>query len=205
MPEQHRSQDTVNVELKEIHASVSENAIERKPLHLLMSLLRVCARAAGLPAASRSNTTAPLLISRRLYASKSKGSSKASKEKEFEKTGNKRAPVSTNSFIPGSKLRITDAAQEEYGKCESKMKSAVEWYRKEVGGLETRAAGRVTPALLSPVRVVLPDRGSDSIRLEEIATVGVKDGSTLIVTVFEESVRVPLCKLHVQTIDLLLS
>lgn len=155
-----------------------------------MSLFRVCSRAAGLPTARRSLSLAPTLAARRTYASKSKGSSKGSKEKEPEKTGNKRGPVSTNMLIPGSELRISEAAQEEYGKCESKMKAAVEWYRKEVGGLETRASGRVTPALLSPVRVTIPARGSDSLRLEDIATVGVKDGSTLIVTVFEEHVRV---------------
>lgn len=70
------------------------------------------------------------------------------------------------------------------------MSAAVEWYRKEVAGLETRASGRVTPALLSPVRIELPGRskGKDLAKLEDVATVGVRDGSTLVITVFEEHV-----------------
>ena len=71
------------------------------------------------------------------------------------------------------------------------MSAAVEWYRKEVAGLETRASGRVTPALLSPVRVELPGKGKDLARLEDVATVGVRDGSTLVITVFEEHVSTP--------------
>lgn len=66
------------------------------------------------------------------------------------------------------------------------MKTAVEWFRKECQGFETRASGRVTPALLSPVRVKLAER---EYRLEEIATVGVRDGSILLVTLFDEKVR----------------
>jgi ribosome recycling factor len=76
----------------------------------------------------------------------------------------------------------------EYGKSEAKMNAAVEWYRKEVAGLETRASGRVTPALLSPVRIELAGKGKDLVKLEEVATIGVRDGSTLIITVFEEHV-----------------
>lgn len=71
------------------------------------------------------------------------------------------------------------------------MSAAAEWYRKEVAGLETRASGRVTPALLSPVRIELPGKGKDLAKLEDIATVGVRDGSTLIISVFEEHVSSP--------------
>jgi ribosome recycling factor len=67
------------------------------------------------------------------------------------------------------------------------MKTAVEWFRKECAGFETRASGRVTPALLSPVRVNLPG-DTKEYRLEELATVGVREGSTLLVTLFEEGV-----------------
>ncbi|EKM74663.1 hypothetical protein AGABI1DRAFT_88274 [Agaricus bisporus var. burnettii JB137-S8] len=63
------------------------------------------------------------------------------------------------------------------------MKTSVEWFRKECQGLETRATGRVTPALLAPVRVKLSDR---EYKLEEVATVGVRDGSVLMVTLFED-------------------
>ena len=69
------------------------------------------------------------------------------------------------------------------------MQGVLEWFRKEVAALETRATGRVTPALLAPVRVKLPDSADTrGVRLEELATVGVKEGTTLLVTVFEEHV-----------------
>jgi ribosome recycling factor len=93
---------------------------------------------------------------------------------------------STSKLIPGSKQPITDeTALAEYKKTETSMMSAVDWFRKECQGLETRASGRVTPALLSPVRVKLADR---EYRLEEIATVGVRDGSLLVITIFDEKV-----------------
>jgi hypothetical protein len=120
------------------------------------------------------NSTATLHL--RLYASKAK------------------ATKSTATLIPGSQKKLTDeSAIEEYEKAEKKMQAAVEWYRKEVAGLETRASGRVTPALLAPVRVTLPDSEGESLRLEEVATVGVREGSTLLVTVFDENVSASLC------------
>jgi len=67
------------------------------------------------------------------------------------------------------------------------MKAAIDWFRKECASVETRASGRVTPALLAPVKIKLPDI-DQHFRLEEVATVGVKDGSLLLVTVFEEGV-----------------
>ncbi|KIJ15328.1 hypothetical protein PAXINDRAFT_169134 [Paxillus involutus ATCC 200175] len=67
------------------------------------------------------------------------------------------------------------------------MTTAVEWYRKEVAAFETRASGRITPALLAPVRVEAYGKGSEAVKLEEVATVGIKDGSLLIVTVFDEN------------------
>lgn len=119
---------------------------------------------------SRSPTTSYI----RLYASRSKAKS-------------------TADLVPGSKQALTsEVSRLEYGKSEAKMSAAVEWYRKEVAGLETRASGRVTPALLSPVRVELPGRGKDLVKLEELATIGVRDGSTLIITVFEEHVSTSL-------------
>ncbi|KAI9568723.1 ribosome recycling factor domain-containing protein, partial [Boletus coccyginus] len=92
---------------------------------------------------------------------------------------------STASFVPGSQqLFNSEEARAEYAKAESKMSSVVDWFRKEVAAFETRASGRVSPALLSPVRV---ERGrGQTVRLEEVATVGIKDGSVLIVTVFDE-------------------
>ncbi|KAJ7275099.1 ribosome recycling factor domain-containing protein [Mycena rebaudengoi] len=93
---------------------------------------------------------------------------------------------STAGLVPGSKQPITDeAARAEYAKAEEKMKAAVEWYRKDCAAIESRATGRVTPAVLDSVRVVLPD-GDREYRLEEVATVGVRDGATLLITLFDE-------------------
>jgi ribosome recycling factor len=95
---------------------------------------------------------------------------------------------STATLVPGSKQPITDqAAQQEYAKAETSMLASVEWYRKECAAVEARASGRVTPALLTSVRVKLP--GNTDARLDEVATVGVRDGSTLLITIFEEDVR----------------
>ena len=95
---------------------------------------------------------------------------------------------STSSFVPGSQLRFdSEETRAEYAKTESKMATVVDWFRKEVAGFETRASGRVTPALLSPVRV--ESRRGQTVKLEEVATVGIKDGSVLLVTVFDEQVR----------------
>ncbi|KAG6335343.1 hypothetical protein ID866_3754 [Astraeus odoratus] len=94
---------------------------------------------------------------------------------------------STAALVPGSQQLLTsEDARLEYKKAETKMSSVVEWYRREVASFETRASGRVTPALLSPVRVEAYGKGSDPVKLEEVATVGVKDGSMLLVTVFDE-------------------
>lgn len=75
------------------------------------------------------------------------------------------------------------------------MQGSVEWYRKECAMVEARASGRITPALLSPVRVKLPDT-TNEFKLEEVATVGVRDGSILLITVFDENVRRVLDGLH---------
>ncbi|KAJ7336391.1 ribosome recycling factor domain-containing protein [Mycena albidolilacea] len=93
---------------------------------------------------------------------------------------------STADLVPGSKQPITDeAARQEYTKTDQKMHAAVDWYRKECAGVESRATGRVTPEVLDAVRVRLP--GSEKeLHLNEVATVGVRDGSTLLITIFEE-------------------
>ncbi|KAI6039629.1 ribosome recycling factor domain-containing protein [Pisolithus marmoratus] len=94
----------------------------------------------------------------------------------------------TADLVPGSRQPLaTEEARSEYQKAETKMSAAVEWYRKEVAAFETRASGRVTPSLLAPVRVEVHGKGKEPVKLDEIATVGVKDGSMLIVTVFDEN------------------
>ncbi|SJL16645.1 uncharacterized protein ARMOST_20172 [Armillaria ostoyae] len=87
---------------------------------------------------------------------------------------------STSSLKPGSQQPLTKPADiAEHEKCEEKMKSSVEWLRRDCADASARAAGRVTPALLANVRV-------KEQRLEEVATVGVRDGSMLVVTAFDE-------------------
>ena len=106
--------------------------------------------------------------------------------KDFKSKDNK--IVSTANLVPGSKQPIiNEAAREEYSKAEATMRTAIEWFRKECATAESRASGRVTPALLAPVRVKQPG-ATHAVGLEQIATVGVRDGTTLIVTVFDESV-----------------
>ncbi|TBU43451.1 ribosome recycling factor [Dichomitus squalens] len=118
---------------------------------------------------------------RRFYAKPAK-KSKSKEDATSHKKGGK--GVSTDDLVPASQ-RIASSA--DYKNTESKMQGVLEWYRKEVAALETRATGRVTPAVLSPVRVKLPGAtDARGVRLEEVATVGVKDGTTLLVTVFEE-------------------
>ncbi|EIN08786.1 ribosome recycling factor [Punctularia strigosozonata HHB-11173 SS5] len=92
---------------------------------------------------------------------------------------------STASLIPASQKAVSDAAQAEYDKCKERMDAAIQWFRKECATLEGRATGRVTPALLAPIRVKIPGVG-EGLKMEEVATVGVKDGSMLVVTLFEE-------------------
>ena len=116
----------------------------------------------------------------------------------------KRAPITTASLTPGSQQALIDpAAREEYARADAKMAASLEWFRREVAQLEARASGRVTPRLLAPVRVSLSvapsasgagagagsGSGAQKARLEDVATVGVRDGSTLIVTVFDPQVR----------------
>ena len=93
------------------------------------------------------------------------------------------------STAPGSKQPITNkAAREEYAKAEEAMRVAVDWFRKECAASEARALGRVTPALLSPIRVKVPDNPK-KLQLEELATIGVREGTTLLITLFDEHVR----------------
>ncbi len=118
----------------------------------------------------------------------------------------KRSPIATTSLTPGSQQALADpAARDEYARAHAKMAACVEWFRREVAQLDARASGRVAPQLLAPVRVSVVAHPSSSsasasasaakkVRLEEVATVGVRDGSTLIVTVFDPQVSLLLSR-----------
>ena len=123
----------------------------------------------------------------REYAKKNKRDRDFDDEEDV-KPGKGKGKVSTDKLIPGSQAIHGDPI---YVQCEDKMKGISEKFRKDVAAYETRASGRITPAILAPVRVVLPEnKGADGkgVRLEEVATVGVRDGTTLMVTAFEERV-----------------
>lgn len=98
-------------------------------------------------------------------------------------------PRSTENLIPASQRALQDdAAQAEYDKSSTKMAASIEWMRKEVAGLTARGLGHVTPSILDPVRVVLPDAPHPH-RLQEVATLGVRDGTDIIITLFDDNVR----------------
>jgi ribosome recycling factor len=122
------------------------------------------------------------------YASpKSRGKDKSGNDSTKE-SKLKEKLISTASLVPGSqKPIVNEAAREEYAKTESTMRTPVEWFRKECTEAESRANGRITPALLKPVRVKMDDVDG-AVGLEQVATVGIRDGTTLIVTVFDEQV-----------------
>lgn len=90
-------------------------------------------------------------------------------------------------IIPGSQQLFSDPADRlEHARAQEKMSATVDWFRRECATAETRANGRVTPRILDSVRVKTLN---GDVKLEEIATVGVKEGSTLLITMFEEIVK----------------
>ena len=127
----------------------------------------------------------PVSLSLRTYASKNKGKTK---QATFQSEIKGSHASSTSGLIPTSQRALADeTAQAEYDKTSTKMVAAVDWLRKEVAGIKARATGHVTPAILDPVRVTLPDDSKEH-RIEEVATVGVREGSNLIVTLYEDNV-----------------
>lgn len=155
-----------------------------------MSLLRHGLRLIPPTASRLPPTVAATKLVHRAYASK-----KAKHGSNVDTSGSKRGPITTTSLTPGSQQVLSNpAAREEHARASAAMDSSVEWFRREVAQLDARASGRVTPQLLDPVRVSLPhkEEGASAplkVRLEEVATVGVRDGSSLVVTVFEPQVR----------------
>jgi ribosome recycling factor len=120
--------------------------------------------------------------------------------KSKKSKSDKDQPPSTATLIPRSQQILPEGdALREYLAAEEKMKTAVDRYRKECATLEMRASGRVTPSILTPVRVHLPEHGkNDSVRLEDVATVAVRDGIILWIVAFQEQVDLsPVSELHI--------
>lgn len=160
-------------------------------LYSVLSLRHRLVRHATPPShISKCKLTPTTSIGVRHASSKSKAKDKGERnwDNSLKDPKQKQKVTSTADLIPGSQQPIVDeAAREEYTKAESTMLTAVEWFRKECAAAESRASGRVTPALLKPVRVKMT--GVDgTVPLEQVATVGVRDGTTLLVTVFDEHV-----------------
>lgn len=94
--------------------------------------------------------------------------------------------IDVSKLVPGSKMKMNPPEQALFESTEVEIKQILELCKRDLKELEFRASGRVTPELLSPVRVQV--LGKKPCRLEELATVGVRDGTTLVITVFDESV-----------------
>jgi len=93
---------------------------------------------------------------------------------------------STQELLPTSQNTHGDEFQEEKRSLDEKMAASVRWFKAQVALTETRTSGRATPTMLDSVRVELPDGPSQ--KLAEVATVGVKDLSTLVITAYETEV-----------------
>jgi ribosome recycling factor len=156
---------------------------------MLFSLRQALARSA-VQITRQTQTTVPIL-SLRTYASKSKSKPKqlVSSQPDEPVTTKGSHGNTTSNLIPASQRILTDeTAQAEYDKASTKMTASVDWLRKEIAGLEARGIGRVTPAILDSVRVVLPDNPKE-LQLEDVATVGVREGTNLVLTLYEDEVH----------------
>src|ERR1700761_1718602 len=121
----------------------------------------------------------------RLYASKSKRTNHESiKSLERDASGK----IDTSKLIPASKMKVDPANQQVYDTTESTMQATSKKIKDEVVEMEMRASGRVTPDLLNPVRV---EAKGSLVKLSDVATIGVRDGNNLIITVFDETVSMP--------------
>ncbi|KIJ39029.1 hypothetical protein M422DRAFT_230863 [Sphaerobolus stellatus SS14] len=122
-------------------------------------------------------------------ASKNKNNKKEKEEPPVrpEKVGPKGShATSTANLIPSSKRAFQDdLTQAEYDNASTKMGLSVEWSRKEAAALTARGVGLVTPSILDSVRVSLPDADKDS-RIQELGTIGMREGNNLIITLFED-------------------
>lgn len=98
-------------------------------------------------------------------------------------------------FVPHSSMPHGAEYDKEEKNADAKMKASLTWFKEQARSVEARSSGRVSPDALDSVKVVLKPAAEDEatieVSLKEIATVGVKHGNTLVVTVFEEHVRLP--------------
>lgn len=98
-------------------------------------------------------------------------------------------------FVPASSMPHGAAYDAEEKSADEKMGASVRWLKEAARGVEVRSSGRVIPDVLDPVRVRIKlDEGAGEngeemeVGLKEVASVGVRNGNVLVVTVFEEEV-----------------
>jgi hypothetical protein len=101
-------------------------------------------------------------------------------------------------FIPQSSMPHGAEYDKEEKSADAKMKASLNWLKEKARSVEARSSGRVSPDVLDGVKVLLEPSADGKAApaehaLKEIATVGVKHGNTLVVTVFEEHVRLFGC------------
>ncbi|CAE6380995.1 unnamed protein product [Rhizoctonia solani] len=82
---------------------------------------------------------------------------------------------------------VTSEEDEIINQANRKMDSTLEWFKRELAQMEIRVSGRVVPSLLDPVRVKLKNTGGAAVRLDQVSTVGVRDGNVLVITLFDEA------------------
>ncbi|KAG8902247.1 hypothetical protein FRB99_004705 [Tulasnella sp. 403] len=137
----------------------------------------------------------PVVLKKKSHANKAEQVTKGKQHEPVQESDEtthpkkgKGKPISTADLIPASQSKVAPEARVECDKTDKKMTSCVDWYRKEMALLENRALGRVMPSILDPVRIELPgDEGVNGpVKLTDVATVGVKEGTILVVTVFDE-------------------
>jgi ribosome recycling factor len=104
----------------------------------------------------------------------------------------------TLRFVPSSSMPHGAAYDTEEKRADEKMVASVRWLKETARGVEVRSSGRVVPDVLDAVkvRIKLDEEGESDdemeVGLKEVASVGVKNGNVLVVTVFEEQVSMSL-------------
>jgi ribosome recycling factor len=97
----------------------------------------------------------------------------------------KRIDVST--MIPASQRQVSDELLTDFEVMKERMTAVVEQFRLAVKEASKKADGKVSPDLLKSVKVRMPTTGK-MVPIDDVATVGVRDGIALVVTVFDEAV-----------------
>ena len=96
--------------------------------------------------------------------------------------------ASKQKSAPNAPTKDDPEFKEEVAKMEPKMVKIESMFTSEMALLESRVTGRALPTFVENLSV--QGLGKDEVRpLKEVATIGVRDGNTLLVTAFEEKVK----------------